>query len=99
MSFYILIGVFVFIDLPKYALTSVSYSESIVYAMPDIKKIKTYQQQIVEKSEGTDPRQYHRPGMGPKDEKHLNIMQESGNHRWNHPLVQKIYPNLLYVST
>ena len=31
-------GVFVFIDLPKYALTSVSYSESMVYAIPDVKK-------------------------------------------------------------
>ena len=72
MSFYILNGVFVFIDLPKYALTSVSYSESMVYAIPDLKK--TYQQQIVERSQETDPRQYHRPGMGPKDEKHLNIM-------------------------
>ena len=69
----------------------------MVYAIPDLKK--TYKQQIVEKSQETDPRQYHRPGMGPKDEKHLNIMQELGNHRWNHPLVQKIYPNLLYVST
>ena len=39
MSFYIFNGVFVFIDLPKYALTSVSYSESMVYAMPDVKNI------------------------------------------------------------
>ena len=38
MSFYIFNGVFVFIDLPKYALTSVSYSESMVYAIPDFKK-------------------------------------------------------------
>ena len=46
---------------------------------------KTYKQQIVEKSQETDPRQYHRPGMGPKDEKHLNVIQESGNHQWNTP--------------
>ena len=53
MSFYILNGVFVFIDLPKYALTSVSYSESMVYAIPDLKK--TYQQQIVEKVKRLTP--------------------------------------------
>ena len=38
-----------------------------------MQKKNTYQQQIVEKSQETDPRRYHRPGMGPKNEKHLNI--------------------------